>query len=188
MKVWEEQIKNCIYHEVGHWIVAKCLDFETASISLELEIKDKVLQVKNARTHILYHPSLPSLSNVMKYILERSTVGLSGIMCQHILLNVDIKKAIEVFGSEDYEKAQELSLIYRGVKYPNDQSYTSENKQRGELILEAFTLSNEIINKKIDEIKIVSECIWHEINNAEGKFDFSSSQLDGWYAKKDWCV
>lgn len=185
MEVWKEQIKHCVYHEVGHWIVARHLGFESVSIDLELAIKGRKLQVVKGRTYILYHPSLSTLADLMKYISERAIVGLSGVNCQCILLNINIKEAIDMFGSEDYEKAQELSLIYRGVKYPNDQSHDSELAQRNEFMTEALVSSKKIIEEMDGEIKRVSESILHKINNTEGKYCFPLSQLDEWCDKKD---
>ncbi len=180
MNVWEEQIKHCVYHEVGHWVTAKHLGFETGSIELGLAIKDGKLQAVKGRTHILYHPSLPTLTDLMKYISERAIIGLSGVNCQCILLGIKIKVAIDIFGSEDYEKAQELSLIYRGVKYPNDQSYDSEHRQRNEFIMDALTSSKKIIEEMKGGIQKISESILHTINNTEGDYCFLSSKLDEW--------
>ncbi|HFP9269758.1 TPA: hypothetical protein ACHOYZ_005891, partial [Klebsiella michiganensis] len=143
MKIWEEQVKNAVYHELGHWIASKQLGYQCQGIKLVLGSDGNRYYITDANVHTLYHPSLRTFDDILKYLTERAVIGVSGVNCQSILLDVNMSKAIKEYGSGDYEKAMELSLIYRGVKYPEDQSEETENEQRREFMMDAFIKSKE---------------------------------------------
>ncbi|QCD02232.1 hypothetical protein E7703_14150 [Citrobacter portucalensis] len=183
MKIWEEQVKNTVYHELGHWIASKQLGYQCQGIKLVLGDDGNRYYLTEANVHTLYHPSLRTFDDILKYLSERAVIGLSGVSCQSILLDVDMGKAIKEYGSGDFEKAQELSLIYRGVQYPEDQSEETENKQRGEFMMNAFIKSREIIINNKHRIISMSESIISMIAIDKITYEINVTQLNELYSR-----
>jgi len=183
MKIWEEQVKNTVYHELGHWIASKQLGYQCQGIKLVLGNDGNRCYLTEAHAHTLYHPSLRTFDDIHKYLSERAVIGLSGVSCQSILLDVDIEKAIKEYGSGDLEKAMELSLIYRGMKYPEDQSEVTEKIQRNEFIMDAFAKSRNIIIYNKQRIISMSDDIISMISTGDITYMFDITQLNQLYSR-----
>ncbi|MEQ9970129.1 hypothetical protein ABRP72_13205 [Pectobacterium carotovorum] len=185
MDIWEEQIKNTVYHEVGHWIAVKEFGFECQKIKLGAVIENDRFFLNSGAVLTFYNPSLRTLDEVLKYLEERAVVGVSGINCQIIALGTEVKTASERYGSGDLEKARELSFIYNGMKHPEEESNELREEYNNEFIMKAFIKSKEIIDKNLNKIVLISERIISMIDEKKSHYDISVSQINKWYSESE---
>jgi hypothetical protein len=107
-------------HEIGHYVIARVLGFETGSIKL------KVLDFHGAHNgHSSSEPrrSLYSVDDVIKYSEDRIQVLFAGALAQSLSNGkIDDRAAVDVLekggGQNDFAKARELIRLIRNLRYP----------------------------------------------------------------------
>jgi hypothetical protein len=124
------QIAN---HEMGHYVIARALGFETGDVTLKVTMDLR----HQAGASIILTRSIPSIEAMKKHLEGRLIVLFAGAMSQTLPAKrsarklVDKSKATAIlngeFGAEqDYAKVRELRHLLRNVSYPDTDPASSE--------------------------------------------------------------
>lgn len=120
-------------HEMGHYVVARALGFETGGVSLTVTMD---LRHHGGATITLARP-IPSMEAMKTHLEARIMVLSAGVMGQVLTTRnpsgrrVDQAKAAAIlsgeFGAEqDYAKIRELRHLLRNIEYPETYPASSE--------------------------------------------------------------
>lgn len=71
----KRQIKEVVYHELGHWIVAREVGFDIGKIVIELIDKRGYLPNHRASSEAFPSPSLKQVDDIKRYIIDRGGSG-----------------------------------------------------------------------------------------------------------------
>lgn len=124
-------------HEMGHFVIAKALGFNTGEVSLTLTGFDGH---RGGATLFLYEP-LGSLPEICRYLEKRVLVLLSGAIAETLSASnvpgrgVNEKEASVIIlgptAESDLGKARELVAMLRNILHPQslDRDETSEQKK-----------------------------------------------------------
>ncbi|PHR71130.1 MAG: hypothetical protein COA66_10450 [Arcobacter sp.] len=147
-------------HEMGHYVVAKLLNFDVEGITL--------LNGYNASAHvssatILLQRSLENIEQIKKYLEDRIIVLYAGVLSESLInQKINLQGVGDLFnssGRNDNNKVNDLVQLYRNILYPNE---TNSSK-----ILEQLKLINDkcydICFKLVEEEAIFLENIAGEI-------------------------
>ncbi|WP_454722582.1 hypothetical protein [Delftia acidovorans] len=179
---------NLAYHEAGHWIVARHLDFKVGEISLTVNMykteRDKKYFEGYGSSHVDPEPVISSLAQVEKYLLERMAVLIAGVSAQMI---VEKKRTLDevwqICGSDDQGKLNELSFILRGIRFKNDISSDTELSHRNQLISEADELVKKILTDKMQILEKIAKWMASQVKNLGKKYAFTKEDLELRYSE-----
>lgn len=124
------QIAN---HEMGHYVVARALGFETGDVTLKVTMDLR----HQAGASIILTRSISSIEEMKEHLEGRLIVLFAGAMSQTLPAKhsarelVDKTKATAIlngeFGAEqDYAKVRELRHLLRNISYPDTDPASSE--------------------------------------------------------------
>ncbi|HEJ9486079.1 TPA: hypothetical protein SMM93_001469 [Proteus mirabilis] len=173
----KRQIKEVVYHELGHWVVAREVGFDVGSIFIKLI--DEVGYLPNHRgvSHAYPSPSLKQIEDVKRYIVDRGAVASAGVACQIHFLGGDEREVFDRFGEGDLMKIEELSLIYRGIIHPNETNTELEKEQRHEYIILVWETALKIIADKEDALKHAVATLSNLIKEDNVEYEFKVDDL-----------
>ena len=121
------------HHEMGHYIVARTLEFETGGVTLTVTMD---LRHQGGASISLVRP-IASMDTMKEYLEARMMVLLAGAMAQTLpskpsaTKRVDKAKATAILKGEqgaeqDYAKVRELQHLLRNITYPDTDPASSE--------------------------------------------------------------
>ncbi|RON17372.1 peptidase M41 [Pseudomonas frederiksbergensis] len=124
------QIAN---HEMGHYVVARALGFETGDVTLKVTMDFR----HQAGASILLARSISSIEEMKEHLEGRLIVLFAGAMSQTLSTKhsarkfVDKSKATAILNGElgaeqDYAKVRELRHLLRNISYPDTDPASSE--------------------------------------------------------------
>lgn len=106
------------YHELGHWIVAKCVGFYPGDITVHSERYTSWSSYGNCNT-VLYK-KCSTIQDVSKYLIDRQLVLLAGAVFEVRLLGEGVNKALNLLcngtANDDYKKFMELAVLSFNLK------------------------------------------------------------------------
>jgi hypothetical protein len=125
------QIAN---HEMGHYVVARALGFETGDVTLKVTMG----LTHHGGASITLTRSISSIEGMKEHLEARIMVLLAGSMAQTLPAKhspekrVDKSKAAAIlkgeFGAEqDYAKIRELRYLLRNISYPDTDPASSDS-------------------------------------------------------------
>ncbi|PBJ21063.1 hypothetical protein BSF44_37500 [Pseudomonas sp. ACN8] len=121
------------HHEMGHYVVARALGFETGGVSLTVT---KDLRHQGGASITLVRP-ISSMEAMKEHLEARMMVLLAGAMAQTLpskpsaAKRVDKRQATAILKGEqgaeqDYAKVRELQHLLRNILYPDTDPASSE--------------------------------------------------------------
>jgi ATP-dependent Zn protease len=124
------QIAN---HEMGHYVVARALGFETGDVTLKVTMDLR----HQAGASIILTRSISSIEEMKEHLEGRLIVLFAGAMSQTLSAKhsarklVDKSKATTILNGElgaeqDYAKVRELRQLLRNISYPDTDPASSE--------------------------------------------------------------
>ncbi|WP_030129990.1 peptidase M41 [Pseudomonas sp. QTF5] len=124
------QIAN---HEMGHYVVARALGFETGDVTLKVTMG----LTHHGGASITLARSISSIEAMKEHLERRMMVLFAGAMAQTLLSKHSPKKHVNEqaagvilkgeFGAEqDYAKIRELRHLLRNIAYPDTDTASSE--------------------------------------------------------------
>lgn len=124
------QIAN---HEMGHYVVARALGFETGDVTLKVTMDLR----HQAGASIILMRSISSIEEMKEHLEGRLIVLFAGAMSQTLPAKhsarklVDKTKATTILNGElgaeqDYAKVRELRHLLRNISYPDTDPASSE--------------------------------------------------------------
>jgi hypothetical protein len=128
-----EHALQIAHHEMGHYVVARALGFETGGVTLTVT---KDLRHQGGASITLVRP-ISSMEAVKEHLEARMMVLLAGAMAQTLpskpaaAKRVDKSKAIAILKGEqgaeqDYAKVRELQHLLRNIVYPDTDPASGE--------------------------------------------------------------
>ncbi len=122
------------HHEMGHYVVARALGFETGGVTLTVT---KDLRHQGGASITLVRP-ISSMQAMKEHLEARMMVLLAGAMAQTLpskpsaVKRVDKPKATAILKGEqgaeqDYAKIRELQHLLRNIAYPDTDPVSSEH-------------------------------------------------------------
>ncbi|MBV7548762.1 peptidase M41 [Pseudomonas sp. PDM26] len=122
------------HHEMGHYVVARALGFETGGVTLTVT---KDLRHQGGASITLVRP-ISSVQAMKEHLEARMMVLLAGAMAQTLpskpsaVKRVDKPKATAILKGEqgaeqDYAKIRELQHLLRNIAYPDTDPASSEH-------------------------------------------------------------
>lgn len=181
MEIWKEQVDNVIYHEVGHWVAAKILNFEVGGIYLKWGCGEKGYYLPNAMTNTIYKPSLRGMDEIVDYLKKRSIVAAAGLVCQCAILSTEPRKALEMYSTEDFAKIREFSIIIQGINNP--EGLSDEELKQAPLDYQnwCMTEAQKIIASSMRKIEHISKSILKESPPNIPEIALTPEQLTKWF-------
>lgn len=121
------------HHEMGHYVVARALGFETGGVTLTVTMDLR----HQAGASITLARSMSSIDAVKGYLEARMMVLFAGAMGQSLASEqssgkrVDKRKAATILKGElgaeqDYAKIRELGHLLRNITYPDTNAASSD--------------------------------------------------------------
>jgi hypothetical protein len=128
-----EHALQIAHHEMGHYVVARALGFETGGVTLTVT---KDLRHQGGASITLVRP-ISSMEAVKEHLEARMMVLLAGAMAQTLpskpaaAKRVDKSKAIAILkgqqgAEQDYAKVRELQHLLRNIVYPETDPASGE--------------------------------------------------------------
>ena len=153
--------KEVIYHELGHWTLAKTLGFRVGNIKLEIYKDQKSNYWHNASSEIFPQPHIQNNEELDEYLVNRICVLQAGVASQLLISSESVDSLFKDSGKDDHSKIQELLFILRGIRFTKEQ----------------ITVKNELKQKQV----ITDEC-WSKVvnilNNNENKIKYIASKIE----------
>lgn len=129
-----EHALQIAHHEMGHYVVARALGFETGGVTLTVT---KDLRHKGGASICLVRP-VASMDAIKEYLEERMMVLFAGAMAQTLpsahasQKRIDKAKAAAILNGElgaerDDAKIRELRHLLRNIIYPDTQPSSSDS-------------------------------------------------------------
>ncbi|MGF6224507.1 peptidase M41 [Pseudomonas frederiksbergensis] len=124
------QIAN---HEMGHYVVARALGFETGDVSLKVTMDLR----HQAGASIILTRSISSIEEMKEHLESRLIVLFAGAMSQTLPAKHSARKLVdklkatailngELGAEQDYAKVRELRHLLRNISYPDTDAASSE--------------------------------------------------------------
>ena len=124
------QIAN---HEMGHYVVARALGFETGNVTLKVSMDLR----HQARASIILTRSISSIEEMKEHLESRLIVLFAGAMSQTLPAKHSARKLVdklkatailngELGAEQDYAKVRELRHLLRNISYPDTDAASSE--------------------------------------------------------------
>ncbi|EJL97247.1 Peptidase family M41 [Pseudomonas sp. GM102] len=124
------QIAN---HEMGHYVVARALGFETGDVTLKVTMDLR----HQAGASIILTRSISSIEEMKEHLESRLIVLFAGAMSQTLPVKHSARKLVdklkatailngELGAEQDYAKVRELRHLLRNISYPDTDAASSE--------------------------------------------------------------
>jgi ATP-dependent Zn protease len=124
------QIAN---HEMGHYVVARALGFETGDVTLKVTMDLR----HQAGASIILTRSISSIEEMKEHLESRLIVLFAGAMSQTLPAKHSARKLVdklkatailngELGAEQDYAKVRELRHLLRNISYPDTDAASSE--------------------------------------------------------------
>ena len=124
------QIAN---HEMGHYVVARALGFETGDVTLKVTMDLR----HQAGASIILTRSISSIEEMKEHLESRLIVLFAGAMSQTLPAKHSARKLVdklkatailngELGAEQDYAKIRELRHLLRNISYPDTDAASSE--------------------------------------------------------------
>jgi hypothetical protein len=113
------QIAN---HEMGHYVVARALGFETGDVTLKVTMDLR----HQAGASIILTRSISSIEEMKEHLESRLIVLFAGAMSQTLPAKHSARKLGELGAEQDYAKIRELRHLLRNISYPDTDAASSE--------------------------------------------------------------
>lgn len=175
--------KRIIRHEVGHWIVAKVLNFNPSIIKLSSR--------DGGGTDLCLIRSINTTEEVVMYLEERIQVLYAGCLSEKSYgdepLTVKQQKAAantwNSTSKDDATKAQQILPIIRNIKFPSTSDQETANKELRDLGEELWKSTVKIIDSKRQEINYLAIKIFNVWKSDDQVIP--EKQLNAWYENVD---
>ncbi|EJL7016487.1 hypothetical protein NMT49_003429 [Vibrio cholerae] len=176
--------KRVIYHEVGHWLVAKTLGFGVGSIKIRVDANSRGFGHAGS-SHVDIHPSLNNVNDVEKYLLDRLSILWGGIASQTVVDKRDWEKILSTDAESDYNKTRELAYILRGLRYPSANTAEMELEQIDQITDETYQIAVSIINNNEKAWNNIAKNITSVVAKRNHDYEFTREQLIQWMSAKN---
>ena len=171
--------KIVIYHEVGHWLVANTLGFGVGSIKIRVDANSRGFG-HSGSSHVDIHPSLNSINDVEKYLLDRLSILWGGIASQTEVDKREWEEILSTDAESDYNKIRELAYILRGLRYPLENTAETELEQFCQITDETYKIAVNIINTNEKAWGNIAKNIMIVIDKSNHNYEFTKEQLSQW--------
>jgi len=169
-----------IYHELGHWVVARELGFEVGKI----EVQHSYPRFKGS-SEVFLNPTICDIFSVAIYIKHRVSVLLAGVASQTVfndessISDENIKNNLSEYDKTDQIKINELLTILVSIEHgsvePKNKEFF-ENKIRRECWEKVI----QIIKKEKGMIEYLSVKICNKLKNPNGYYTIPLNELESW--------
>ena len=170
---FEEYKIDVIRHEVGHWVLAKCLGFRTGDIAIEI-LRHGNSYGHNGAATIFPEPDISNLNALYEYIGNRICVLFAGVISQTLeKFNINDTTAanlLEIDGTDDHNKIRELLFIARGIKFSGSIHESSELEQVDLIVKECWEKSDHLVKEHRTSILFISEKIMQQLVSSNKKY------------------
>ncbi|SDP92860.1 Peptidase family M41 [Rhodoferax sp. OV413] len=181
MKSDEIKLGVC-FHEAGHWVVARNLDFKVGEVRIKI-IKDGENIGHYGSSKIFPRLNSNPTQFIEKYLKNRIAVLFAGVIAQTLTItNKDANTAeglLRTDGSDDYKTITELLFILRGVCHP-DEAEELDDTQILKLQKECWEHSDKIIQSMRGDIEALAHKMANEIACINKEYIFNHNKLTGW--------
>lgn len=152
------QIAN---HEMGHYVVARALGFETGDVTLKVGMG----LTHHGGASITLTRSISSIETMKAYLEARTVVLFAGAMGQTLpsehspKKRVDVPKAAAIlkgeFGAQqDYAKIRELRYLLRNIDYPDTDPASSDR-----IIAELTEINDRLWLRTQEIVEVLADTI-----------------------------
>lgn len=159
LKAARKVLYPVIVHELGHWLMAKKVSFETTDLQIKLGYRGDQPWAEGSATVILQIP-LKDIDNTIDYLEKRIAVLCAGAHAESLIVCPDGTSIADHFsyvlnsnGISDYQKADELAALSRNILQVNTLDRSKEPLERWDQITRTmrkhqFTKSEKEILEK----------------------------------------
>jgi ribosomal protein L20A (L18A) len=181
MKIFQDYKKAIIYHELGHWILAREFNLNAGDIKIKLYPMSMSIGYYGS-AEISPQPSINNLDELSNYLKNRIAVLLGGVLSELLLeenqTQETFNKLTKENGEDDNRKIVELLYIYSGISSNNKVENRKEQIKKIHQECHDYTF-NKIKNNK-DIIEYLANKLSDIIKKNGQEYPFSKEQLETW--------
>jgi len=145
--------KEILYHELGHWIVAKEFQFRVGDIEIYFyQTIDGYYH--EASSQVFPMPHINNIASLETYLENRICILYTGVASQQLYEKRNTDVLIEEWGIDDNKKIKELMFILRGINFDKKEIRINLEKEHIlQLIEKCWKKTELIINENSKIIK-----------------------------------
>ena len=183
MEIFENTKKAIIYHELGHWILAREFNFNAGDIIIELYPTMPITY--SGSSQIFPEPSINNLDELIDYLKNRIAILLGGVISE-LLLEEDksqenFDKLVKEHGKDDNKKIAEFLFIYSGVYFNN--KFQDRKKQTELINQECHEYTFQKIKENKNYIKYLATKISTIIKKTGKEYTISKDDIENWLSE-----
>jgi hypothetical protein len=144
LKAAKKAVYPVVVHELGHWLMAKKVSFETGDLQIKLGYHGKEPWAEGSATVILQVP-LGTIDDAIGYMEKRIAVLCAGAHAESLITCPEGTAVADHFdhvlhsnGLSDYQKAEELATLSRNVQQAKVLDRSNEAQERWDQLVQAL--------------------------------------------------
>lgn len=179
----QDVIKRTIHHEIGHWLMARHLEFDVDGIKIGMNKHNQIFGM--ATVHPVPKSKFSSVDEVYDHLLKRITVLCAGVIAdiewhkKFASTNYDHNDTeflyangiMDATGLSDRGKIDELLFVMNGILNIPSQEPTENSSQRQKIMLDAWEKASLFLDDNQDLFRLGSILVTDYFNNGKREFD-----------------
>lgn len=181
-----DRILEIALHEAGHYIVARSLDFYSASISIE--IKDYYGN-HNAGCAVDLTVPLKSKDDIINYLENRIKILYAGSLAEALnykgISSEEGSKKIKESGKSDCDKARENIHLLRNILFPEDIESAKVQEELDEIEERLWNETIRLVESNAEIIEILGRRLTQLVTDFTTKYELLTEDINKMKAIKD---
>ena len=182
--------KDLIRHEIGHWFVAKKLNFEVGHIKLKV-IGSFGHYGHNGSSSIYPKVFISNIKDLDIYLEDRICILFAGVATQAYFsenenwTHEDTQALLDTWGIDDQSKIKELSFIFRGILFKEEESTKENELQQLQTINNRCWLkTTQIIDSNKEKIEYLVSKISQIMEELDKEYVITFDTLENWLSER----
>jgi hypothetical protein len=168
-------------HEVGHYVIARCLGFQVGAISIQITNQSGAHEASSEVT--LFQP-LTDADAILRYAEKRVQILYAGALAQTLHNSTTdhraaVKTLHSISGKSDYDKAREMIHLIRNIKYPADTGDPEVQGHLDEIDKALWIITRDLVIRESEVIERLAERIIFEVKFLGLKYTINAADING---------
>lgn len=180
-KQWTQVRRDVVSHELGHWLVARALQFKTGGISITIHQQGFGSPIQDGHATVFPAPVITSADELRSYLEDRICIlygGLAGQVHNQELTPDELGEIQMRDASSDIRTIKELLPMLRGIHYGPEADATTSEVQFNEVIAPIWLRAQHLVDQAYPKLEWMREQLEPKVERPNITYTFDKDDLE----------